>query len=229
MIIEDFAVRRGIERVDGEVAAGCVFAPVGREGDSGVPSVGRHVAAQRGHLEGFAVDNGRDRAVIDAGRHRTNVRALQPAHDFVGRQGRRDVDVLDRGPSSVLRTTPPTKRASPPSFVSTPMSRNVDASRIHSTRAGSSFRIIRCGSFRRNSPGSQRSHPRYNDRHTERRRIRVACLAIRCCAFPGCAESSRKARGTSNTSATSLASGTRANPSCRMPTTGSIAKPVPVS
>ncbi|MEI9887369.1 MAG: hypothetical protein WDN08_12860 [Rhizomicrobium sp.] len=48
--IEDGAVRIGIERVHGEVAALCVFGPVGGEGDGGAAAVGRHVAAQRRQL-----------------------------------------------------------------------------------------------------------------------------------------------------------------------------------
>src|SRR3546814_8521740 len=62
-------LRVGIERVDGEIAPGGVFAPVVGIGDGGAAAVRADVAAQGRDLHRPAVDHRRDRAMVDAGRH----------------------------------------------------------------------------------------------------------------------------------------------------------------
>ena len=95
-IIVDRAVGARGERIDGEVAPLGVGAPVAAEGDLGVAAIGLDVLPQRGHLERLAVDDDRDRAVLDAGGHRLEAGRLDAAHDFVRHRRGRHVDLMRR-------------------------------------------------------------------------------------------------------------------------------------
>src|SRR5262249_4950262 len=66
------------------------------ERDDGAASVGGDIAAKRRHLDGLAVGDRRDRAVLDAGGYGRDVGGVETAHHFGGHGWRRDVDVLDR-------------------------------------------------------------------------------------------------------------------------------------
>ena len=85
--IEHLAVPIGVKRIEREVATPRVLLPGGGEGDLGVAAEGLDVASERGHLEGHAIGDDGDRAVIDPGRH-----GLQP-----GLLGKRDHPLRRRG------------------------------------------------------------------------------------------------------------------------------------
>src|SRR4051812_36258421 len=98
-IIEQLAgyrVRR--KGVDREIAASRVLLPVTGESNGRPAAVCRYVAAQRRYLEGVAIADGGHGAVIDASRHRLDLRLLEPRDDLVRRDARREVDVVDRQP-----------------------------------------------------------------------------------------------------------------------------------
>ena len=85
-IIEHLAglrVRR--QGVDGEVAPSRVLLPVVGEGDGRAAAVGRDVAPQRRDLEGMAVADCGDRAVVDPGRNGLDLRGFEPLDDLVRR------------------------------------------------------------------------------------------------------------------------------------------------
>ena len=69
-IVVHGAVARDRQRIDGEVAPLRIRLPVAAERDLGLAAEGLDILAQRRHFERPAVDHHRDRAVLDAGRHR---------------------------------------------------------------------------------------------------------------------------------------------------------------
>ena len=95
-IIVDDAVRRDRQRVDGEVAPLGIDLPVAPERHIGFAAEGLDVLAQRRHLERYAIDDERDGAVLDAGRHRLDPGGGRAPHHLIGQRGGRDVDVAER-------------------------------------------------------------------------------------------------------------------------------------
>ena len=99
-IIEDFARQRiGGERIDREIAARGVFLPVIGVLNLGVAAVGRNIAPQCCHFYGpGVVDNGGDRAMLDAGRHGFDIGGFEAADHFFGWECRRAIDILHLQP-----------------------------------------------------------------------------------------------------------------------------------
>ena len=231
-VIEHLAVGDGIERVHGEVAPRCASSAQSsvKATTAWRPSVStsrRRVVTSNGLP--FAI--GGDGAVLDAGRHRLDALRLPAASTTSsGGMRHRDVDVdSPRAPSSALRTAPPTKRALSPSAAH---HRARFRRRSSSACCAGSIRIelhhMRLPTVRRNSPASPPWRPRCNGHYSGRRRSCASGPAIRAGSARRLAGSSRKASGTSKISATSPGSGASAKPSLSTPTTGRMAKPVPV-
>ena len=209
-IVEHFARQGiGIQRVDREIAACGIGAPVVGEGDRRVPPVGRDVAAQRRHL-----DDGPPCATavtvpcaIPVG-HGLDPRRLQPIDDLLRRMARRDVDVGDGAGRAAYRAPPRRRtRASP-----------CPARSISVGQAGRADAIRHRAASRR-SPWPRHS-PRQVDDHRGGRAPDPSPLPVDAVEMPDrgprhsaelamwFAGSSRKASGTSNTSATSVSCGT---------------------
>ena len=96
--IEHIAVAIGVERIEREVATLGVLLPGGRVGDLCVPAEGLDIAAERGHLEGLALDDDRHGAVVDAGRHGFQPCSLSERDHPVRFRGRSKVDLRYREP-----------------------------------------------------------------------------------------------------------------------------------
>ena len=96
--IEHPAVSIGVKRVEREVAAARVLLPGGGEGDLGVAAEGLDVTSERGDLEGKAIGDNGDRAVIDPGRHGLQARLLGKRHHLIGPRGGREIDLGDGEP-----------------------------------------------------------------------------------------------------------------------------------
>ena len=97
--VQNDAVRIGIEGVQPEIAPPRILRPVRGEGHRGAAPVGRDVATQAGDLKRLMLRDRRHRAVLDAGRDRSQSRRLQRRDHVVGRQGRGDVDVVNGRPN----------------------------------------------------------------------------------------------------------------------------------
>ena len=97
-IVVNRAVGRSTDGVDREIAPRSIFAPVVSEGDHGMPSIGLKVPTKGGDLIPFAIDHGRNRAVIHAGRDGLDTALLQRGFDGLGPYRRRQVDIRD-GPA----------------------------------------------------------------------------------------------------------------------------------
>ncbi len=98
-IVDDVESQRiGEQRIDGEVAAGGVLAPVVGVGDGGAAAVGGDVASQGRHLDRLARHDGGDRAVGEPGRNRLDPGLAEPIHHLLRRQSGGEVDVADRKP-----------------------------------------------------------------------------------------------------------------------------------
>ena len=80
--------------------------------DLGAAAVGFDIRAQRRHLIGLAVGDDRDRAVLDASRHRLEAGRLRAPDGFLRYSRGRDVDVGDGSPSR--RCAPRRRRCAPP-------------------------------------------------------------------------------------------------------------------
>ena len=130
------AVGVAIERVHGEVAPHGVLAPVGGERHLGVAAERLDVAPQRRHLERNLVGDDRHRAVL---RCRSEWRAARrAAARRMTSSGSAVVAMstsLTGAPMSVLRTAPPTARASAPSAVRAANTARVGARVSHSASA----------------------------------------------------------------------------------------------
>src|SRR5215472_623822 len=92
-IVVDGAVARCGERVDREVAPLGIRLPVATEFDLGMPAVGLHILAQRGHLEGMLVDDDGDGAVLDTGWNRLEASRRDTFDDFRWHSSRGDIDL----------------------------------------------------------------------------------------------------------------------------------------
>jgi hypothetical protein len=95
-IVVNLAVGRHRQRVDGKIAPLGVRFPVAAEHHLGLAAEGFDVLAQRCHLERPAVDDGRHRAMLDAGRFCLETRRFDTAHHLWRHRRGRDVDLADR-------------------------------------------------------------------------------------------------------------------------------------
>ncbi len=92
IVVHD-AVRGDRQRIHCEVATLGIDLPVPPERDLGLAAESLDVLAQRRHLKRCSVDHQRDRAVVDAGRHRPQSARSGAAHHLIRKRGRSDVDV----------------------------------------------------------------------------------------------------------------------------------------
>ncbi len=83
-IVDDGAVSRRIERIDGEIAPLRIGFPVSPEGDPGMAAVRLHILPQRRHLERMPLHDDGDRAMLHAGRHRLETGFPCQPHRFLG-------------------------------------------------------------------------------------------------------------------------------------------------
>ena len=97
-IIVHLAVQPSRQRVDGEVAPLGVGLPVAPEYHARLASERLDIFAQRRDLDRMMIDDGRDGAVLDAGRHGLAARSLHAPHHFLRQRGRRHIDLGDRKP-----------------------------------------------------------------------------------------------------------------------------------
>src|SRR5262245_42685699 len=95
-VVIDPAVASHRQRIDREVPPLGIRPPVAAELDLGVAAVGLDILAQRGHFERLLVDDNRDRAVLDAGRHRLESGGGDALHDFFRNGGGGDIHFRDR-------------------------------------------------------------------------------------------------------------------------------------
>jgi hypothetical protein len=96
-IVEDFPRSGiGVKRVDGEVAPGCVLAPVAGEGHRGAAAVGADVMAQCRDLDRPLRQYRGDGAMLYPGRHAADRPGGQAFDHFRRQEGSGDVHVLDR-------------------------------------------------------------------------------------------------------------------------------------
>ncbi len=93
-IVEDRTGSIDRERIHGEVAPLRVDLPVAAERDLGLAAEGLDVGAQRGDLEGHAVDDHRDGAVVDPGRHRLEARRAHALDHRTRQRGGGDIDLV---------------------------------------------------------------------------------------------------------------------------------------
>ena len=84
--------------VDGEVAAGRILPPILGEGDDGVAAIGLHIAAEGRDLERALPREGCHGAMRNSGRQSPQPGPIERSRDLLGRQRRRDVDILHRPP-----------------------------------------------------------------------------------------------------------------------------------
>ncbi len=117
-VVVDASVEIERQRIDGEIAAQRIGGEIAAEMNDRAASVGFHILPQGRDLEWLALDDHRDGAVIDAGRH-----GLQPGpsgprlDDGQASPWWRDRLRSPACPRSALRTAPPTIRvSSPPPF-----------------------------------------------------------------------------------------------------------------
>jgi hypothetical protein len=88
--------RIGRERIDREVPAGGVLAPIVGIGDRRPPPIGRDVAPERCDLDRTVGEHRRHGAMGDAGRDRLETRRRDAIPHLRRRQGRRAVDIGNR-------------------------------------------------------------------------------------------------------------------------------------
>jgi hypothetical protein len=84
------------QRVEGEIAPTRVGGEIAAETHFGAPAVGLDILAQRGDLDGPAVEDQRDGAVGDAGGREGDPRRLRPRHHDLGRGGGGEVEIAGR-------------------------------------------------------------------------------------------------------------------------------------
>ena len=95
-VVVNLAITRHRQRVDREIAALGVSAPVASECDLGLAAVGFDILAQGRHLVRHASHDDRNGAMLDAGRNSLDTRSGAAADHFIGNGGRRDIDFADR-------------------------------------------------------------------------------------------------------------------------------------
>ena len=88
----------GVDRqaVDGEIAPLGIAHPVAAERDPGLAAEGLDILAQGRDLERLRVDDQRDGAMLDAGRHALDAGEPGAADHLVRQRGGGDIDIADR-------------------------------------------------------------------------------------------------------------------------------------
>ena len=84
------------QRVHGEIAPSRVGGEIATETDDRATSVGLDILAQCRDLEGSPVDDDRHRAMLVTGGNDLRAGGARAARHFVGRGGRREIDIGDR-------------------------------------------------------------------------------------------------------------------------------------
>ena len=95
-IIMHHAIQGAGQGIDGEIPTPGIGLPVVGESDLGLPPKGFHIAPQGGDLDRLMPGHRRHRPMFDPGRDRFQAGRHQQRHHALRRQGRGDIDIVDR-------------------------------------------------------------------------------------------------------------------------------------